>query len=44
MSEILPKELLAKPNDLMSLKGLLETFINNPNYNQESIIDSSDDS
>lgn len=37
MSEILPKELLAKPNDLMSLKGLLETFINNPNYNQESI-------
>ena len=37
MSEILPKELLAKPNDLMSLKGLLETFINNPNYNQELI-------
>ena len=37
MSEILPKELLAKPNDLMSLKGLLETFINNPNYNHESI-------
>ena len=37
MSEILPKELLAKPNDLMSLTTLLETFVNNPNYNQESI-------
>jgi len=37
MSEILPKELLAKPNDLMSLTDLLKTFINNPNYNHESI-------
>ena len=37
MSEILPKELLAKPNDLMSLTALLKTFVNNPNYNQESI-------
>ena len=37
MSEILSKELLAKPNDLMSLTALLETFVNNPNYNQESI-------
>ena len=37
MNEILSKELLAKPNDLMSLTTLLETFVNNPNYNQESI-------
>ena len=37
MSEILPKELLAKPNDLVSLTDLLERFVDNSNYNQESI-------
>ncbi len=37
MSEILPKELLAKPNNLDSLKDLVEKFVNNKNYNQESI-------
>ena len=37
MSEILPKELLAKPNDLVSLTDLVERFIGNSNYNQESI-------
>jgi glycosyltransferase involved in cell wall biosynthesis len=37
MDEILPKELLAEPNDLMSLTALLEAFVNNPNYNQDSI-------
>ena len=37
MSEILPKELLAKPNDLASLKDLVERYVGNPNYNQGSI-------
>jgi glycosyltransferase involved in cell wall biosynthesis len=37
MSEILPKELLAEPNDLVSLTELVEKFVNNSNYNQESI-------
>jgi len=37
MSEILPKELLAKPNDLASLTDLVERYVGNPNYNQESI-------
>ena len=37
MSEILPTELLAKPNDLASLTALVERYVGNPNYNQESI-------
>ena len=37
MSEILPKELLARPDNLLSLKNLLEKFVGNSNYNQESI-------
>ena len=37
MSEILPKELLAEPNNLVSLTDLVEKFVNNSNYNQESI-------
>ena len=37
MSEILPKELLAKPNDLASLTLRVERYVGNPNYNQESI-------
>jgi len=37
MSEILPKELLAKPNDLADLTCLVERYVNNLNYNQESI-------
>ena len=37
MSEILPTELLAKPNDLASLKDLVERYVNNPNFNQGSI-------
>ncbi|NCX41855.1 MAG: glycosyltransferase [Proteobacteria bacterium] len=36
MSEILPKELLAKPNDLASLTDLVERYVGNPNYNQEA--------
>lgn len=37
MNEILPMELLAKPNDLISLQNLVERFVDNPNYNQSSI-------
>ena len=37
MSEILPNELLAEPNNLVSLTDLVERFVNNSNYNQESI-------
>ncbi len=37
MSEILPKELLAEPNNLDSLTNLVERFVDNSNYNQESI-------
>ena len=37
MSEILPKELLVKPNDLASLTDLVERYVGNPNYNQEAI-------
>ena len=37
MSEILPNELLAEPNNLVSLTDLVEKFVNNSNYNQESI-------
>ncbi|MGB1067353.1 MAG: glycosyltransferase family 4 protein [Gammaproteobacteria bacterium] len=37
MNEILPMELLAKPNDLNSLQNLVERFVDNSNYNQSSI-------
>ena len=37
MNEILPMELLAKPNDLISLQNLVERFVENSNYNQSSI-------
>jgi glycosyltransferase involved in cell wall biosynthesis len=37
MNEILPMELLAKPNDLISLQNLVERFVDNSNYNQSSI-------
>lgn len=37
MNEILPMELLAKPNDAASLKDLVERYVNNPNFNQGSI-------
>jgi glycosyltransferase involved in cell wall biosynthesis len=37
MNEILPDELLAEPNDLVSLTDLVERFVDNSNYNQESI-------
>ena len=37
MSEILPNELLAEPNNLVSLTDLVERFVDNSNYNQESI-------
>jgi glycosyltransferase involved in cell wall biosynthesis len=37
MNEILPKELLAEPNNLVSLTNLVEKFVDNSNYNQESI-------
>jgi glycosyltransferase involved in cell wall biosynthesis len=37
MNEILPKELLAVPNNLVSLTDLVERYVDNSNYNQESI-------
>lgn len=37
MNEILPNELLAEPNNLVSLTDLVERFVDNSNYNQESI-------
>ena len=37
MNEILPKELLAEPNNLVSLTDLVERYVDNSNYNQESI-------
>jgi len=37
MPEILPKELLAEPDNLESLKDLIETYVGNENYSQDSI-------
>ena len=37
MPEILPKELLAEPNNLDALKELVETYVGNENYSQDSI-------
>ena len=37
MAEILPKELLAEPDNLESLKDLIETYVGNENYSQDSI-------
>ena len=37
MPEILPKELLAEPNNLDALKELVETYAGNENYSQDSI-------
>ena len=37
MAEILPKELLAEPNNLESLKDLIEAYVGNENYSQDSI-------
>ena len=37
MAEILPKELLAEPDNLESLKDLVETYVGNENYSQDSI-------
>ena len=37
MAEILPKELLAEPDNLESLKDLIETHVGNQNYSQDSI-------
>ena len=37
MPEILPKELLAEPNNLVALKELVETYVGNENYSQDSI-------
>ena len=37
MAEILPKELLAEPDNLESLKDLIETYVGNQNYSQDSI-------
>jgi len=39
MSEILPNELLAKPNDLGSLSDLVNRYVGNMNYNQDSIFE-----
>ena len=37
MSEILPQELLAKPNSLESLKELIHSYVGNININQDAI-------
>ena len=37
MAEILPKELLAEPDNLESLKDLIEAYVGNENYSQDSI-------
>ena len=37
MAEILPKELLAEPDNLESLKDLIETYVGNENYSKDSI-------
>ena len=37
MAEILPKELLAEPDNLESLKDLIEAYVGNKNYSQDSI-------
>ena len=37
MADILPKELLAEPDNLESLKDLIETYVGNENYSQDSI-------
>ena len=39
MAEILPKELLAEPDNLESLKDLIETYVGNKNYSQDSIFE-----
>ena len=40
MGKILPKELLAKPNNLESLQALLEKYVDNINtLNQEAIFE-----
>ena len=38
MAEILPKELLAEPDNLESLKDLIEAYVGNENYSQDSIL------
>ena len=37
MSEILPQELLAKPNSLESLRELIHSYVENTNINQDAI-------
>ena len=37
MAEILPQELLAKPNDLESLRTLIHSYVGNNNINQDAI-------
>jgi glycosyltransferase involved in cell wall biosynthesis len=37
MPEILPIELLAEPDNLDSLRSLIETYVGNKNYSQDSI-------
>ena len=37
MAEILPKELLAEPDNLMALTDLVEIYVDNTNYKQDSI-------
>ena len=37
MPEILPDELLAEPDSLESLRGLIQTHVGNNNYLQDSI-------
>ena len=37
MAEILPQELLAKPNDLESLRTLIHFYVGNNNINQDAI-------
>lgn len=37
MAEILPQELIAKPNDLESLRALIHSYVENSNINQDAI-------
>jgi glycosyltransferase involved in cell wall biosynthesis len=39
MPEILPQELLAVPDDLESLRNLVESYVDNLSYKQDSIFE-----
>ena len=39
MTEILPRELLAEPDDLITLTDLVERYVGNTDYKQDSIFE-----